>query len=55
MKETDQELLNRMYEVEDFKALCETFDRDGIEYDELEMAKQYEMIHNPFAEAEPEY
>lgn len=55
MKEEDKEMLNRMKEVEDFKYLMELLDMEGIEYDELNLAKQYEMTQSPFAEIEPEY
>lgn len=49
MREEDAELLKRMKEVEDFTALCELLDREDIEYNVLDLAKQYEMIHSPFA------
>lgn len=55
MKEEDKALLGCMRMVEDFTALCELFDIEDIEYDELDLAKQYEMIHSPFAEIEAEY
>lgn len=55
MREYDKALLERMKEVEDFVALCEMFDREGIEYDELDLAKQYEMMNSPFAEIVSEY
>ncbi len=54
MREEDKLLLKKIKEVEDFVALCELFDREGIEYDELDLARQYEMIHSPFAIVEPE-
>ena len=49
MKEEDRKLLERMKEVEDFIDLCESLNREGIVYDVLDLAKQYEMIHSPFA------
>jgi len=55
VKEEDKELLERLNEVEDFKYLLETLDKEGVEYDVLYLAKQYEMINSPFAEIEPEY
>ena len=54
MREEDIELLSRLKEVEDFEYLKELFEKDGIAYDEIDLAKQYEMIHSPFAEIEPE-
>lgn len=54
MREEDKDLLERMKEVEDFTSLCEMFDSEGVDYNELNLAKQYEMIYSPFAEIEPE-
>lgn len=55
MKEEDKELLDLMESVEDFTDLCNMFDSEGIEYDVLDLAKQFEIIHSPFADVEPEY
>lgn len=55
MKEDDRQLLERVKEIEDFKYLLERLDEEGIEYNELDLAKQYEMIHSPFAMIEAEY
>ena len=55
MREQDIEFMERMNDVEEYKALVEEFDKEGIEYNELKLAKQYEMIHSPFTNIEPEY
>ena len=55
MREEDKELLARLKEVEDFEYLKELFEKDGTAYDELDPAKQYEMLHSPFAEIVSEY
>jgi len=54
MGEEDVELLERIRKLEEFSALCELLDREDIDYNELDLAKQYEMIHSPFAVFESE-